>query len=121
MEAEGVEVNTLHRVDDLPFEIENMPTNYGGFREKVKGVAVRKTIETPEEVKGLPSTGDIDPGEIPSLQDFGLNTTPTILQDGKPAASATLAGGETEALERSKKFAAECCAQPYKENTRKHG
>ncbi|CAD5196851.1 unnamed protein product [Musa acuminata subsp. malaccensis] len=98
-----------------------MPTNYGGFREKVKGVAVRKTIETPEEVKGLPSTGDIDPGEIPSLQDLRLNPTPTILQDGKPVAIATLVGGETEALERSKKFAAECCAQPYKENTRNHG
>ncbi|THU56527.1 hypothetical protein C4D60_Mb11t18160 [Musa balbisiana] len=107
MEAEGVEMNTLHHVDDLPFEQEHMPTNYGGFREKVKGVAVRETIETPEEVKGLPSTGDIDPGEIPSLQDLGLNPTPTILQDGKP-----------EALERSKKFATECYAQPYKENTR---
>ncbi|URE05285.1 FAD binding domain of DNA photolyase [Musa troglodytarum] len=78
MEAEGVEVkyfwgSTLHHMDDLPFELEHMPTNYGGFREKVKGVSVRKTIETPEEVRGLPSRGDIEPGEIPSLQDLGLN------------------------------------------------
>lgn len=44
-----------------------------------------------------------------------------MTQDGKPVAIATLVGGETEALERSKKFAAECCTQPYKENTRNHG
>ncbi|XP_064965668.1 blue-light photoreceptor PHR2-like [Musa acuminata AAA Group] len=120
MEAEGVEVkyfwgSTLHHVDDLPFDLEHMPTNYGGFREKVKGVSVRKTIETPEEVRGLPSRGDIEPGEIPSLQDLGLN------QDGKSVTSVPLVGGETEALERLKKFAAECHAQPNdgnKDNTR---
>ncbi|URD84966.1 FAD binding domain of DNA photolyase [Musa troglodytarum] len=86
MEAEGVEVkyfwgSTLYHIDDLPFELEHMPTNYGGFREKVKGVTVRKTIDTPEEVKGLPLRGDIEPGEIPSLQDLGLNPPPTMSQD----------------------------------------
>ncbi|CAD5192564.1 blue-light photoreceptor PHR2-like [Musa acuminata AAA Group] len=121
MEAEGVEVkyfwgSTLYHIDDLPFELENMPTNYGGFREKVKGVTVRKAIDTPEEVKGLPLRGDIEPGEIPSLQDLGLNPPPTMSQDGKPVMSASLVGGENEALERLKKFAAECCAQPNKGN-----
>lgn len=37
-------------------------------------------------------------------------------QDGKPVMSASLVGGENEALERLKKFAAECCAQPNKGN-----
>lgn len=36
------------------------------------------------------------------------------MQDGKPAASASLVGGETEAMQRLKKFAAECQAQPHK-------
>ncbi|WOL00438.1 blue-light photoreceptor PHR2-like [Canna indica] len=121
MEAEGVEVkyfwgSTLHHIDDLPFDLEHMPINYGGFREKVKGVTVRKTIETPEEVKGLPARGDVEPGEIPSLQDLGFNHAPTLTQDDKTVTSASLAGGETEALERLKKFAAECHAQPYKGN-----
>ncbi|RWV89996.1 hypothetical protein GW17_00047833 [Ensete ventricosum] len=39
-----------------------------------------------------------------------------VAQDGKPVMSASLVGGENEALERLKKFAAECCAQPNKGN-----
>ncbi|XP_028081261.1 blue-light photoreceptor PHR2-like, partial [Camellia sinensis] len=40
MRDEGVEVkyfwgSTLFHVDDLPFKMEEMPTNYGGFKEKV--------------------------------------------------------------------------------------
>lgn len=37
-----------------------------------------------------------------------------ILQDGKFGANASMIGGETEALQRLKKFAAECAAQPNK-------
>ncbi|WOL16012.1 hypothetical protein Cni_G24794 [Canna indica] len=121
MEEEGIEVkyfwgSTLYHIDDLPFELEHMPTNYGGFKEKLKGVALRKAIDTPEEVKGLPSRGGIEPGEIPCLQDLGLNPAPTTSQDGKPIMSASLVGGETEALDRLKKFAAECSAKPNKGN-----
>ncbi|XP_010938383.2 blue-light photoreceptor PHR2 [Elaeis guineensis] len=119
MEAEGVEVkyfwgSTLYHIDDLSFEVEQMPSTYGGFREKVQGVAVRKTIEALDQIKGLPSRGDVDPGEIPSLVDLGLNPAPTMSQDGKPTMNASLVGGETEALERLKKLAAECRAQPNK-------
>lgn len=38
-----------------------------------------------------------------------------VKQDGKASVSASLKGGETEALERLKKFAAECQAQPKTE------
>ncbi|RRT77504.1 hypothetical protein BHE74_00029770 [Ensete ventricosum] len=44
-----------------------------------------------------------------------------MAQDGKSVTSVPLVGGETEALERLKKFAAECGAQPNdgnKDNTR---
>jgi deoxyribodipyrimidine photolyase len=37
-----------------------------------------------------------------------------IVQDGKLGPNASMAGGETEALQRLKKFAAECEAQPNK-------
>nr|XP_010921660.1 blue-light photoreceptor PHR2 [Elaeis guineensis] len=119
MEEEGVEVkyfwgSTLYHMDDLPFELEQMPSNYGGFREKVRGVAVRKTIEALDQIKGLPSRGDVDTGEIPSLVDLGLKPVPTMSQDGKPVLNASLVGGEIEALERLKKFADESRAQPKK-------
>ncbi|XP_050235663.1 blue-light photoreceptor PHR2 [Mercurialis annua] len=115
LKDEGIEVkyfwgSTLYHMDDLPFELEDMPSNYGGFREKVQGLEIRKTIAALDQLKGKPSRGDVEPGEIPSLLDLGLNPP----QDGKPAATASMVGGETEALQRLRKFAAECQAQPPK-------
>nr|CAD1833287.1 unnamed protein product [Ananas comosus var. bracteatus] len=120
MEKEGVEVkyfwgSTLYHVDDLPFDLDRMPSTYGSFREKVQGVAVRRTIEALDQIKGLPKRGGVEPGEIPTLAELGLNPGPAMSQDGKPAAvTSSLVGGETEALERLKKFAAECSMQPKK-------
>ncbi|KAK8711514.1 hypothetical protein V6N13_146796 [Hibiscus sabdariffa] len=119
MKEEGVEVkyfwgSTLFHVDDLPFKLEDMPSNYGGFKEKVKGLEIRKTIEALDQLKGMPSRGDVETGDIPSLTDLGLNPTATMAQDGRQSVSATMAGGENEALQRLNKFAAECQAQPYK-------
>lgn len=85
MKEENVEVkyfwgSTLYHMDDLPFKLEDMPTNYGGFREKVKGLEVRKTIEALDQMKGLPSRGDVEPGDVPSLMDLGLNPSASIAQ-----------------------------------------
>ncbi|KAL9261535.1 Blue-light photoreceptor PHR2-like protein, partial [Drosera capensis] len=119
MSDEGVDVkyvwgSTLYHLEDLPFKLGEMPTNYGGFREKVQGVGVRKTIAALDRLKGLPSRGDVEPGEIPSLVDLGLNPSAAVGQDAKSAANAAMVGGETEALQRLQKFAAECRAQPPK-------
>ncbi|VFQ78571.1 unnamed protein product [Cuscuta campestris] len=119
MKEEGIDVkffwgSTLYHVDDLPFKLEEMPTNYGGFREKVKSLEVRKTIEALDQLRGMPSRGDVETGDIPSLADLGLNPSAAPSQNGRPSANASLAGGETEALQRVKKFAAECEAQPPK-------
>ncbi|KAF5931363.1 hypothetical protein HYC85_032236 [Camellia sinensis] len=85
MKDEGVEFkyfwgSTLYHVDDLPFKMEEMPTNYGGFKEKVQGLEVRKTITALDQLKGLPSRGDVESGEIPSLVDLGLNPSATLGQ-----------------------------------------
>lgn len=85
LKDEGVEVkyfwgSTLYHIDDLPFKLEAMPTNYGGFKEKVQGLEVRKTIEALDQLKGLPASGDVEPGEIPSLVDLGLNPKATLGQ-----------------------------------------
>ncbi|CAH9098723.1 unnamed protein product [Cuscuta epithymum] len=117
MKDEGIDVkffwgSTLYHVDDLPFKLEEMPTNYGGFKEKVKSLEVRNTIEALDQLRGMPSRGDVETGEIPTLSDLGLNPSATLNQNGKPSANASLSGGETEAFQRLKKFCAECEAQP---------
>ncbi|XP_020204347.1 blue-light photoreceptor PHR2 [Cajanus cajan] len=119
MKEENVEVkyfwgSTLYHVEDLPFKLEDMPSNYGGFRDRVQKLEIRKTIEALDQLKGMPSRGDVQPGDIPSLMDLGLNPSATMPQDGKVAANASMIGGETEALQRLKKFAAECEAQPHR-------
>ncbi|XP_054802087.1 blue-light photoreceptor PHR2-like isoform X2 [Prosopis cineraria] len=117
MKEENIEVkyfwgSTLYHLDDLPFKLEDMPSNYGGFKEKAGNLEIRKTIEALDQLKGLPSRGDVEPGQIPSLTDLGLN--PSATMDGKQAASTCMVGGETEALQRLRKIAAECKAQPHK-------
>ncbi|XP_045833519.1 blue-light photoreceptor PHR2 [Trifolium pratense] len=119
MKEENVEVkyfwgSTLYHVEDLPFNLEDMPSNYGGFRDRVQKLEIRKTIEALDQLKGLPSRGDVQIGDIPTLMDLGLNPSATMSQDGKPGHNTSMAGGETEALQRLKKFAAECEAQPNK-------
>lgn len=65
--------STLFHKDDLPFSsLEAMPTSYAGFKEKIEGVAVRATLETPEKLKSIPGKGKIEVGDIPTLKDLGL-------------------------------------------------
>jgi deoxyribodipyrimidine photolyase len=85
LKDEGVETkyfwgSTLFHPDDLPFKLHEMPSNYGGFREKVQNVHVRKTIEAPTQLKGLPQQGGVKPGDVPSLQELGLNPTTVLRQ-----------------------------------------
>lgn len=85
MKEENVEVkyfwgSTLYHLDDLPFKLEDMPSNYGGFKEKVQALEVRKTIEALDQLKNLPSRGDVEAGDIPSLADLGLNPSATMSQ-----------------------------------------
>ncbi|CAN6289488.1 unnamed protein product [Urochloa humidicola] len=119
VEKEGINVkyfwgSTLYHVEDLPFRLEDMPSNYGGFREAVKGLEVRKVLEAPEEVKCVPMKNVLEPGDIPTLAELGLTAPPAMAPDSKPTVGSTLIGGETEALDRLKKFAAECSMQPSK-------
>ncbi|XP_031499085.1 blue-light photoreceptor PHR2-like [Nymphaea colorata] len=120
LSEEGVETkwfwgSTLFHLDDLPFKLEQMPANFGGFREKVKKMKVRNTIEAADKLKGFPATNEeIEPGRIPTLSDLGLS--PLAAQGGKSAA----VGGETEGLQKLKKLAAECQAQSSGKNASKN-
>jgi deoxyribodipyrimidine photolyase len=77
MEKEGVHVkyfwgSTLYHVEDLPFRLEAMPSNYGGFREAVKGLEVRKVLEA--LMRNV-----LEPGDIPTLGELGLKATPAAM------------------------------------------
>ncbi|XP_022151638.1 blue-light photoreceptor PHR2 [Momordica charantia] len=124
MKEENVEVkyfwgSTLYHIDDLPFKMEEMPSSHGAFREKVQGLSVRKTIDALDKMKGLPSRGDVKPGDVPTLSDLGLNQPAAVSKEGWLAPNTSQMGGETEALHRLQKYAAECRAQPPK--TTKNG
>ncbi|KAF9622149.1 hypothetical protein IFM89_029433 [Coptis chinensis] len=85
VKEEGVEVkyfwgSTLHHVDDLPFKLDDMPTNYNMFKEKAKKSEIRKTIDGLDQLKGLPTRGDVELGEIPTLLDLGLRPVATAAQ-----------------------------------------
>lgn len=85
MKDEGIEVkffwgSTLYHVDDLPFKLEDMPMNYSSFKEKVHGLKIRNTIEALNQLRGLPARGNVEPGEIPSIADLGLNPSSTVSQ-----------------------------------------
>lgn len=85
LQEKGVETkyfwgSTLFHLDDLPFKLEDMPSNYGGFREKVQSVAVRDTIEAPQQLKGLPASGNVQPGHIPSPKELGVNPAANLRQ-----------------------------------------
>ncbi|XP_024538727.1 blue-light photoreceptor PHR2 isoform X1 [Selaginella moellendorffii] len=95
--------STLFHVDDLPFKVEDMPSNYGGFRDKVKDVQVRAATEAPKQLKGLPSQGDVKAGDIPSLQELGLSPVSAAGQQEKHKRNRMI-GGEVEALKRLKSF-----------------
>lgn len=96
--------NTLFHVDDLPFKLPSMPSNYSEFRRALRGRSVRSPVETPAEVKALPAAS-VSPGDIPGLRELGFDAA-TLSQcaSDNTAAGAHLRGGETEALRRLGQF-----------------
>jgi len=86
---------TLHHLDDLPFEIGSLPEVFTQYRKQVEKAPtpVNPTYPVPSELPPLPA--GIDPGEIPTLSDLGLDAPP-------PSDRGVLAfrGGETAAIER---------------------
>eukprot|EP00898_Chlorokybus_atmophyticus_P006779 jgi/Chlat1/7101/Chrsp57S06733 len=107
--------STLYHLDDLPFKLNDMPSNYGAFREQVQNVAIRKTVPV-AELKRLPAQGSLELGDIPTLDQLGLSSTSVgqqrkltlgsmLYQD--TAGAPSLIGGEKEALERLRTFVAD--------------
>ncbi|EDX86882.1 cryptochrome, DASH family [Synechococcus sp. PCC 7335] len=85
---------TLYHPDDLPFEVSQLPEVFTQFRKAIeKNTQVFPTFPTPEKLPSLPN--EIEPGELPSLSDLGLERTPIDEKGVLP-----FKGGESKGLDR---------------------
>lgn len=114
LEKLGVELEafwgaTLYHIDNLPFDVDQVPELYTNFRKQVeKKSTVDPTLPTPQQLPPIP---EIDVGEIPTVEDLGLQRAE---MDGR--AVLQYRGGETVAQERLKQyFWQQDCLKEYKQ------
>ena len=83
----------LYYTSDLPFPITQTPDVFTQFRKETERITeVREPLPAPTR---LPMVTDIEPGDIPTLRDFGI-APPT----NDPRAAIDWHGGETAGLDR---------------------
>lgn len=101
--------STLYYPAELPYEMAEIPDLFTNFRKEVeKKSKVSSCLKMPQQ---LPSIPDIKIGDIPSLQDLGL-------EDYQPSSKSVLdfKGGETEAIKRlNHYFWKKDCLKEYKQ------
>ena len=114
LQAKNIKVNTyweatLYLPEDLPFSIQQTPELYTNFRKQVeKKSEINEALPAPTKLPPLP---EIDAGEMPTLEDFGLST-PEFDERGV----LRFKGGETEAIKRLQDyFWQQDCLRKYKE------
>ena len=85
--------HAMYHRDDLPFDLLTIPDVFTQFRKKVeKESSVRPPLATPGK---LIYEGDLDPGEVPSVEQLGLEST-----EPDDRSVVDFKGGETEAWNR---------------------
>ncbi|MBC8110126.1 MAG: DASH family cryptochrome, partial [Verrucomicrobia bacterium] len=90
--------STLFHVDDIPFPIVNIPDIFTDFRKETEKTSkIREIFKTPTTLK---ISQNIDFGELPSLEDLGLEEA--FFDDTR--AVLDFKGGETEALQRLQSY-----------------
>ena len=98
LNAHGIELNlvwqsTLLHIDDIPWPIKNVPDIFSQFRKEAeRSVEVRPVVPVPEQLNPLP---DVYAGDIPSLDDLGLEPP-----EPNPRGVLAYRGGETEGMRR---------------------
>ncbi len=89
---------TLHHPDDLPFSVSELPELFTSFRKQVEqSCNVRTMLPSPQRLAALPES--VDPGDIPTLDKFGL-TAP----EADSRQQIRLIGGETAGFDRVKDY-----------------
>ena len=85
----------LYYTADLPFPIQHTPDVFTQFRKEVERIVpVREPLARPSQTFN-PLSIDLEPGEIPTLEDFGHRNF-----EPDPRAVLNFKGGETEGLKR---------------------
>lgn len=100
---------TLYHPDNLPFDLGQVPEVFTQFRKQVeRDSIVDATLPTPKKLPPLPS---VDPGDLPTLADFGLGTP-----SPDPRGVLPFHGGETAGRQRLQDYVWEAdCLKTYKE------
>ncbi|AFY70021.1 deoxyribodipyrimidine photo-lyase (single-stranded DNA-specific) [Thalassoporum mexicanum PCC 7367] len=111
--------HTLYHRDDLPFSMERIPAIFTKFRKQVEQEAtINPALPMPTELISFNDLNDLneidaplDPGEIPSLAQLGLEP---IAPDDR--AAITFTGGEGAAIARlDQYFWQNDCLRTYKQ------
>jgi deoxyribodipyrimidine photo-lyase len=90
--------HTLYQLEDLPFELPQLPELFTTFRKDVeKNAAIQAALPAPTQLPPLPP--DIEPGNLPSLADFGLEAPQS---DSRGVLAFT--GGETAGIARLNEY-----------------
>jgi deoxyribodipyrimidine photo-lyase len=90
--------HTIHRLQDLPFNIANIPELFTKFRKDVeRECRITTPFAAPTKVPALPP--EIDPGNIPTLTDLGLETP-----QFEPRGVLAFHGGETAGMVRLQEY-----------------
>jgi deoxyribodipyrimidine photo-lyase len=89
--------HTLYHKEDLPFPIKDIPDSFATFRKKIeRDSSVRRIAPSPANIHTPPIT---DAGEIPALQDLGLDEPVADPRD-----HFHFTGGETVAQKRLQQY-----------------
>lgn len=114
LESLGVKVQvywgaTLYHPDNLPFAMNRVPEVFTQFRKQVESRStVDPILPTPPKLPPLPA---VDPGKLPTLDDFGL-----ALPKPDPRSVLAFKGGETAGLQRLQDYVWTAdCLKTYKE------
>jgi deoxyribodipyrimidine photo-lyase len=100
---------TLYFPDDLPFKISQIPELFTSFRKKVEANStIKPTLPTPTKLPKLP---EIEVGEIPAIEELGLEKP--VFDD---RAVLKYEGGESVGIARLKDyFWQKNCLKEYKQ------
>lgn len=88
---------TLYHVDDLPFELDELPDIFTQYRKRIeKKAPVRPLFATPEQLPPCPVE---DPGALPDLAELGCAPLPRDARTAFP-----FRGGEQAALQHVARY-----------------
>jgi deoxyribodipyrimidine photo-lyase len=90
--------HTIHRLQDLPFNIANIPELFTKFRKDVeRECRIPTPLAAPTKLPALPP--EIDPGNLPTLTDLGLEAP-----QFEPRGVLVFHGGETAGMARLQEY-----------------